>query len=134
MSNFHGIWEGGSIEDIVYAFGISEQEQRDFVQGFEVLHAIYTDEDYSGQAFVVLRSRADGSLWEAHGSHCSCSGLEGMELESTCIEALRARHEAHPLMGLEKDGASWLASLMESRELEEEIAIPANCNSTRRAL
>lgn len=45
---------------------------------------------YSGSAVVIFRR--DDKLFEVHGSHCSCMGLEEQwEPEETTIEALRMR-------------------------------------------
>lgn len=43
----------------------------------DLIVAWYEYEDYSGSAFVIYRSKADGLLYEVSGSHCSCFGLEG---------------------------------------------------------
>lgn len=43
-------------------------------QGINVLLASYTYQDYSGSAFVLFER--GGQLFEVHGSHCSCYGLE----------------------------------------------------------
>lgn len=57
-----------------------------------ILLASYTYEDYSGDAFVLYEK--DGKLFEVHGGHCSCYGLEGQwEPEETTVEALRHRLE-----------------------------------------
>lgn len=42
----------------------------------EVLIWEYTYENYSGNAFLLYRDNRDGLLYEVHGSHCSCYGLE----------------------------------------------------------
>lgn len=56
----------------------------------ELLLATYTYEDYSGDAFVLFQR--DGKLYEVHGSHCSCNGLEDQwEPEQTTWEALALR-------------------------------------------
>ena len=56
----------------------------------DILFAIYTDLNYSGRAFVVYTQ--DGKLYEVHGSHCSCNGLEEQWApEETSWEALRMR-------------------------------------------
>jgi hypothetical protein len=44
------------------------------LEGVEVLLASYSDENYSGNAFVLYRK--DGKFYEVNGSHCSCYGLE----------------------------------------------------------
>jgi len=55
-----------------------------------ILLASYGYEDYSGGAFVLFER--DGKLYEVHGSHCSCFGLEGQfEPEETTLESLEHR-------------------------------------------
>lgn len=54
----------------------------------EILFAWYGDGSYCGAAVVIGR-KPDGSLYEVHGSHCSCYGLEGQwETEPATIESL----------------------------------------------
>ena len=66
---------------VIYASG---------AQDLKVLFAVYTDESYSGSAFVL--AVVDGVLCEIDGAHCSCHGLENQwEPEPTSIEALRHR-------------------------------------------
>lgn len=44
------------------------------------------------KSFFLLRNKADGSLYEIHGSHCSCYGFEGqLDLEPTDIKSLKYR-------------------------------------------
>ena len=44
------------------------------------------------KSFFLLRSKTDGSLYEIHGSHCSCYGFEGqLDLEPTDIKSLKYR-------------------------------------------
>lgn len=43
--------------------------------GVNILLAVYSNEDYSGSAFVLYEK--DGRIYEVNGSHCSCYGLEG---------------------------------------------------------
>jgi hypothetical protein len=45
------------------------------LMGATVIVASYTYEDYSGDAYVLFER--DGKLFEVHGGHCSCYGLEG---------------------------------------------------------
>lgn len=69
----------------------------EFVKDSEVLFASYEYEDYSGKAFVIFER--DGKLFEVHGGHCSCNGLEGQfEPEETTWEALAMR----PWVGKDK--------------------------------
>lgn len=73
--------------DLSREFDVSLEELDDY----DVLIAIYDlSEAYSGDAYVLLYN--DGQFYEAHGSHCSCSGLEGQwELEEVPVESLRKR-------------------------------------------
>ena len=58
----------------------------------DVLLASYGTDSYSGSAFVLFRNNKDGQLYECHGSHCSCYGLENQwEEDPTTIESLRKR-------------------------------------------
>lgn len=41
---------------------------------YQILAACYTYENYSGSAIVILQM--NGYLYEVHGGHCSCHGLE----------------------------------------------------------
>lgn len=58
----------------------------------DVLLASYGTDNYNGDAFVLFRNTNDGKLYENHGSHCSCYGLEdqwGEELVD--LDALKHR-------------------------------------------
>ena len=58
----------------------------------DVLLASYSYRYYSGDAFVLFRDNRDGLLYEVHGSHCSCYGLEGQWRPELCdLESLRHR-------------------------------------------
>jgi hypothetical protein len=58
------------------------------LDGTNVLLASYGTPSHEGYAFVLFER--DGKLYEVHGSHCSCYGLEGQwEPEETTVEALR---------------------------------------------
>lgn len=55
--------------------------------GAEILFAWYEDENYTGRAIVVYRIGTQ--LYEVHGSHCSCHGLEEQwEPEETTLAAM----------------------------------------------
>ena len=77
----------GGVEDVIGNFqGSSETD----LNGAVVIAAIYTQESYEGSAMVVYRK--DGKLFEVHGSHCSCNGLEEQwSPEETTYEALTDR-------------------------------------------
>jgi hypothetical protein len=60
----------------------------------EVLLASYGYENYSGDAFVLFRDTRDGKLYEVHGGHCSCYGLEDQwDPELTDVDSLKHRLE-----------------------------------------
>lgn len=60
------------------------------LQDSEVLFASYGGGGYEGEAIVIFYR--DGKMFEAHGSHCSCNGLEGQwSPEEVSIEHLEHR-------------------------------------------
>lgn len=80
-------WSESKLAGLLSDFRIKEED----ING-EILFASYTYEDYSGAATVIFR-RGE-TLYEVHGSHCSCYGLEDQwEPEETTIEALRKQCE-----------------------------------------
>lgn len=65
-------------------------EGADFPPSDAILYAEYTYECYDGSAFVLYEQ--DGKLFEVHGGHCSCYGLEGQWApEETSWAALAMR-------------------------------------------
>lgn len=75
-------------EEMLREFSIEEGD----LNGCEILFAYYTYQDYSGEAFVVLRDPHSEKFYEVNGSHCSCYGLEGQwEMEETFLDALMKR-------------------------------------------
>jgi len=79
-------WSESGREGMISDFQINENA----LDGAEILVASYTYEDYSGDAYVLFRR--DGKLFEVHGGHCSCYGLEGQwEPEETTKEAILHR-------------------------------------------
>lgn len=75
------------VEDINAQFDIPDDQR---LKNEEVLYATYTYEDYEGSAYVLFQR--DGKLYEVHGGHCSCYGLEGQwEPDETMWEALGDR-------------------------------------------
>ncbi len=97
MEKYFGDWT--NINDVKRDFfrdgSAFEWEQKnevpaDFPSDEEVLFACYTYEDYSGSAMVVYQK--GDKLFEVHGSHCSCYGLEGQwSPEETLAGALEMR-------------------------------------------
>lgn len=71
-------------------FAITEET----VKEEEILFAVYTYEDYMGDAFVIFHR--DDRLYEVHGGHCSCYGLEDQwEPEETTWAAIAVRPERY---------------------------------------
>lgn len=58
-------------EALIADFNIDELDLADAT----ILLASYTYEDYNGDAYVLFER--GGELFEVHGGHCSCYGLEG---------------------------------------------------------
>lgn len=75
-----------NIEDIISEFNAPA----DALLDANLLYAVYTSGDYSGAAFILYSK--DSKLYEVHGSHCSCHGLEDQwHPEETSREALEFR-------------------------------------------
>lgn len=91
-----------SVEGMLRSFG-EDPTAHGLPTEEEVLLAYYTYEDYSGSAFVLYQK--DGKLFEVHGSHCSCYGLEGQwEPEETTYAALSMRpwHQMEQIAGMDR--------------------------------
>lgn len=72
--------------DVEGCFGITLAEDQ------HILFAQYVDESYSGKAWVIYYDSTQKKLYEVHGSHCSCYGLEGQfDMEETSKEDLLER-------------------------------------------
>lgn len=70
-------------QDVIDAFELDQDE----LNGAFILYATYECGGYDGSAFVLF-SR-NGQLYEVHGGHCSCYGLEGQwDPEETTVDAL----------------------------------------------
>lgn len=83
----------------------------------DVLLASYGYENYSGDAFVLFRDTRDGKLYEVHGGHCSCYGLEGQwEPEECELDGLRHRLKNGQLGGDKYSGNMFSAELAQVLE------------------
>jgi hypothetical protein len=72
---------------------------------YDILIAGYWAGDYSGESWMLLRSRVCGRLFEVHASHCSCNGLEGcFDPVETTRTYLNSRHFRRPY---DCDDADW---------------------------
>jgi hypothetical protein len=99
-------------QDVFNQFNASPEE----VEGVQVLFAAYTYEDYSGYAFVLFLK--DGKLYEVHGSHCSCYGLEDQwDPEETTEEAVLYRI-ANGTFGYGRDADEHLKQLLLNRSAQ----------------
>ena len=80
-----------------------------------VIAALYGQESYEGSAFVLMIK--EGKLFEVHGSHCSCMGLEDQwSEEPTSIEALRRRSWPSGIDGGTEARMKNLLDMLESME------------------
>jgi hypothetical protein len=78
---YHGNW--GSAENMLADFSVNDS----VLEGAKVLYACYDQYDYEGSCYVIFKR--DKKLYDVHGSHCSCYGLEGQwEPEETSVEAI----------------------------------------------
>jgi hypothetical protein len=81
---YYGNW--GTKADIESDFKLT----KGFLDNVNILFAVYETPGYEGDA-IVIGSR-DGVLFEVHGSHCSCYGLEDQwDEETTDKEILTVR-------------------------------------------
>jgi hypothetical protein len=111
-------WQGGDLETLKRAFGISARE----LAGVEVLLAAYCRDSLGGAAFVLLR-RA-GVLYEVNASHDSAGSIAGQwEPEETLVEALQYRLDKGRL-GCDEEGGSVFAD--ELRFLLLELSVEAS--------
>jgi len=70
-------------QDVIENFAIKDDDLRDAF----ILLAWYGYGDYDGSAFVLFER--GGKLYEVHGGHCSCNGLEDQwEPEETSVDAI----------------------------------------------
>lgn len=77
-----------------------EEKAKGIATDDEILIASYGGASYEGDAYVLFRR--DGKLYEVHGSHCSCYGLEGQwEPEEVTPVVLAMRLDP---MGLDERG------------------------------
>lgn len=104
MEQYFGNWENR--EQMLESFEANASELKDAI----VIAAAYDTGNYEGDAFVVYRK--EGKLYEVHGSHCSCNGLEGQwSPEETTYEALVDRLEKTEKYEIEKFGEEFYNAL-----------------------
>lgn len=84
MNLYYG--DFNSKQDVANSFNVSLDSN------LNILYAEYSNEDYSGNATVIFEQ--NGKLFEVHGSHCSCYGLDGQWSPESCtVEDVIARAE-----------------------------------------
>ena len=73
--------------DLANQFDISLKS----IESCNILFASYGGYSYEGDAVVILTK--DDKVYEVHGGHCSCNGLEGQwDEEETTWDILHARY------------------------------------------
>ena len=102
MRKYFGNWESRECVAQDFKEGAGNQytvpfvPAEDFPTDDEMLLAAYGYGSYDGDAFVLYQR--NGKLYEVHGSHCSCYGLEDQWIpEETTWEALKMRKAEHLL-------------------------------------
>ncbi|MGE6347879.1 hypothetical protein ACQKIY_25605 [Bacillus mycoides] len=82
------VWEEGVTGADLIAHQFEEKEEH--IRSLQILLASYDVDGYDGEAFVLFLE--DGKMYEVHGSHCSCYGLEDQwKPEEVTIEELDFR-------------------------------------------
>lgn len=96
------------VEDVMANFG--EAAAADLNESV-VIAAYYDIDGYDGSAMVVYRK--EGKLFEVHGSHCSCYGLEDQwKPEEISYEALYDRLLKTQESQVERFGDDFNSALM----------------------
>ena len=98
MDRYFGDFE--SAEDVEQQWGGAGS-----LKDAQVIAAVYTNEDYSGDAWIVFIR--EGKYYEAHCSHCSCNGLDTWSPEETTYEALVDRLEKTTNYDVERYGENF---------------------------
>ncbi|WP_168898365.1 hypothetical protein [Bacillus sp. ISTL8] len=87
LGEFYGWDEGRTGADLI-AYHFEEKEE--YIGSLQILLASYDIEGCEGDAFVLFLE--NGKMYEVHGSHCSCFGLENQwNPEETTIKELEFR-------------------------------------------
>jgi hypothetical protein len=82
MEQYSGSW--ASKADVERGFEVTLDKS------VHILVASYQQGDYDGSAYVLFKQKR--KLYEVHGSHCSCYGLEGQwEPEEVTLASIRHR-------------------------------------------
>ncbi len=88
---YNGDWE--EKQDLESDFNIKLSDN------IEIIYAFYENESYSGSAFILFKE--NNKLYEVHGAHCSCYGLEDQwDPEETSIEYLEKSKDNRVIQAL----------------------------------
>lgn len=85
---------------------VQEEYKTDYPEPDKVYYASYTNEDYSGDSWVVYRN--NGKYYTVDGGHCSCYGLEGQfdpeeyETKELLLACLEKNNEVYSMVGVNK--------------------------------
>lgn len=78
-----------TVKQVAEDWGLDD-EKAEALAGAQIIFHDYWSGGYDGEAMTIYL--LGGRLYECHGAHCSCYGLEGQwEPEETSIEALQIR-------------------------------------------
>lgn len=84
MTFYIGNWN--NLSEMCADFSISSEA----LKNCNIFVAAYDTPAYEGYGYVLYEE--DGKLYEVHGSHCSCYGLEGQfEPEETTVASIKHR-------------------------------------------
>lgn len=78
--------------EFLHYFTDSNDVKRNFEisEDYNILFASYGQDNYTGDAWVLFENK--GKLYEVHGSHCSCFGLENQwDAEEVVLKELKNR-------------------------------------------
>lgn len=111
-----GLWS--CFEDVVRDFhpdlyGEGASSFHDTMSTVDIIFAYYTDEDYTGEAWVLFYDRADGRHCEVSGSHCSCYGLEGQWTPEVCLYDVLMHRMDEGNLGRDYDGSNKFAEQLQ---------------------
>ncbi len=87
MTYYHD-WSDSQLDGLISDFRLD----KDTLKDCSIILASYTNEDYSGNAYVLFKE--NDKFYEVNGSHCSCHGLEDQWIPSeVTYEELKYRFE-----------------------------------------
>lgn len=99
-------YAGKSIEDVRKSITWNYEVSREEIDKYEILIAYQSVGPWGcdSSAFLLLRDKETGDLFENHGSHCSCYGFEEQFTpEKTSVEYLKSIHSSFIYGGYDED-------------------------------